>query len=54
MTGTNTSPLGDAPPAGRPIDVRGADFLTLSQNEITEVREYFDASLMGRQLAGDA
>jgi predicted ester cyclase len=53
MEGTNSGPLAGAEPTGRAIDVPGADFITVADGRVKEVKEYFDAGLMGRQLRGD-
>jgi steroid delta-isomerase-like uncharacterized protein len=54
FTGTHTGPLagpgGELPPTGRRVDLPGADFLTVSNGQVTAWRVYYDAGTLMAQL----
>ncbi len=55
ITGTNTGPLatpmGEIPPTGKRMDLRGASFLRIGgQDLIVEERRYYDTGVLMRQL----
>jgi hypothetical protein len=50
MTGTDTGGLRGLPPTGRPIAQEGADLIRTSPEGVTEVRGFFDAGVVPREL----
>ena len=54
FTGTHTGPLvgpgGQLPPSGKRIDLQAADFLTVSNGQITSWHVYFDTGTFMGQL----
>jgi steroid delta-isomerase-like uncharacterized protein len=50
MRGTNTGPLGTAPPTGARVELAGSSFFTIADDLVSEVRSYFDRQTMPEQL----
>ncbi|MFZ5711183.1 MAG: ester cyclase [Pseudomonadota bacterium] len=53
MRGTNTGPMRGAPPTGRTVEVRGADFFAFRDGRIASVTGYFDSAAVPRQIGLD-
>ena len=50
VRGTHSGPLGDVPPTGREIDIRGHVLLRFEGDKVAEEWELFDEALMMQQL----
>jgi steroid delta-isomerase-like uncharacterized protein len=50
MRGTNRGSMNGLPPTGKPVELRGADFIRVADDGIVSVEGYFDAGVVPRQL----
>jgi steroid delta-isomerase-like uncharacterized protein len=50
MLGTNDGSMFGLPPTGKPIELPGADFVTVRDDRVESVVGYFDSGLLPRQL----
>jgi steroid delta-isomerase-like uncharacterized protein len=50
MQGTNSGSMAGLPPTGKPVSVRGADFIRLENGKIKSVTGYFDKGEVPRQI----
>jgi steroid delta-isomerase-like uncharacterized protein len=50
MLGTNDGPMFGLPPTGQPIQLPGADFVTVRDDRIESVVGYFDSGVLPRQI----
>lgn len=50
MRGTNDGSMMGLPPTGKPIDLPGADFVTVKDGKIVSVVGYFDSGELPRQI----
>ena len=50
MLGTNDGSMFGLPPTGKPIELPGADFVTVRDGRIESVVGYFDSGLLPRQI----
>jgi len=49
-TGTQTGAFGDHPPTGKKWNVKGCQVITMQDDKIKELHQYYDMSTMFRQL----
>jgi steroid delta-isomerase-like uncharacterized protein len=50
MRGTNTGSMSGLPPTGKSIELRGADFIRVTDTKVRSVDGYFDAGEVPKQL----
>jgi steroid delta-isomerase-like uncharacterized protein len=50
MRGTNTGSMYGLPPTGKPIDLKGADFIRVTGDKIRSIDGYFDSGEVPKQI----
>jgi steroid delta-isomerase-like uncharacterized protein len=50
LTGTNTGPMGEAPPTGKAVQLSGVSFARIDNGKISELWDYYNQAMLLYQL----